>query len=75
METMETMETKKKRKTMDDLRPNVREFVKNELKFLSQEYECASREVGFDSWGVENFIEQVKCLQEYADKVIKKLEE
>lgn len=69
------METKKKRKTMDDLSPSTREFVKNELKFLSQEYECASREVGFDSWGVQNFIEQVKCLEEYAKKVIARLEE
>jgi len=72
---METMETKKTRKTMDDLSPSTREFVKNELKFLSQEYECASREVGFDSWGVENFIEEIKSLQEYVDKVIKRLEE
>jgi hypothetical protein len=72
---METMEEQKTRKRMDELSPSTREFVKNELKFLAQEYESASREIGYDSWGVENFIEQVKCLQEYANKVIKRLEE
>jgi hypothetical protein len=72
---METTETKQKRKTMDDLSPSTREFVKKELKFLANQYECASREVGYDSWGVENFIEQVKCLEEYAKKVIARLEE
>ena len=69
------METKKTRKTMDDLSPSTREFVKSELKFLANQYESASREVDYDSWGVENFIEEIKSLQEYVDKVIKRLEE
>jgi hypothetical protein len=72
---METMKTMKTRKTMSDLTPSTREYAKSELKWLAQEYESASREIGFDSWGVENFIEEVKCLKEYADKVIKRLEE
>jgi len=72
---METMGTTERMKTMDDLSPSTREFVKSELKFLANQYESASREVGYDSWGVENFIEEIKSLQEYADKIIKRLEE